>query len=130
MNSTKLAFNVQNRRDNEERETSICFPLMTTKFRSLLGFTSLRRPRLVHEQKIMICEKFRHSLQVRGGMTRAMVTSHKSCPTQSATLSLPFDTPRKYSIIGYRHYVLQSISNCPVFVLYTVFICFYMSITS
>ena len=53
---------------------------MTTKFRSLLGFRTLR-PRRVHEQKIMICEKFRHSLQVRGGMTRAMITSHKSCPT-------------------------------------------------
>ena len=85
------------------RETSICFSLMTTKFRSLLGFTTLR-PRLVHEQKIMICEKFRHSLQVRGGMTRVMVTSHKSCPTlypphYHYPLILPENTP----IIGYRH---------------------------
>ena len=92
------------RKDTMGRKTSICFSLMTTKFRSLLGFTTLRRPRLVHEQKIMICEKFRHSLQVRGGMTRVMVTSHKSCPTlypphYHYPLILPENTP----IIGYTH---------------------------
>ena len=97
MNSTKLAFNVQ-RRHNGKRETSICFSLMTTKFRSLLGFSqhspSTAGPRAKNHDLWKI-QTFTAS-QRRNDSSYG----HKSqvmSDTIPATLSLPFDTPRKYS---------------------------------